>query len=184
PDALDDRDLDAEAGEHLSQLQPDRTASQDGQRRGESFDLDRLAIGPEGDLAQSGDRGNGGRGAGRDHDRPGGFVHDAIDRDLSRPGQPSGAAYEMTALLLEALDRHPIVPVIGRLLADPPGDRAPIRRHARVSGTPWHAATLGQQVIAAYHHLGRNAAIVGTLATEQVAFDTDDVRSEERRVGK
>ena len=51
------------------------------------------------------------------------------DRDPLRARQATPPPHETAALGLEALNGHVVVPVVGRLRADPLGDRRPVGRH-------------------------------------------------------
>jgi hypothetical protein len=84
---------------------------------------------------------------------------------------PSLAPHEPAPLALEALHRHPVVPVVGRLVTDPLGHRAPPGSDRGVAGHAGDAAGLGQQVGRPDHHLRRHAAPIRTLATQQLALD-------------
>src|SRR5439155_900311 len=84
------------------------------------------------------------------------------------------------ALALEALDRDPVVPGVGRLGADAQGDRRPVGRHRRVAGHAGHASRLGQQGRRADHHLARDAAPVPALPADQARLDADH---DEARLG-
>jgi hypothetical protein len=50
-----------------------------------------------------------------------------VDGDLTGTDEPSSATHEVSALLLESVDRDLIVPVVGCILPDPAGYRLPIR---------------------------------------------------------
>ena len=124
---LHDAHLHAEARKDLGQLGPDGATSEDQERLGEPLDLDRLPVCPVRDIGQARNRWNRGRRSGTDHDRAPRLKRPAINRDLAWSGEPARAANKTTTLLLEALDRDAVIPVIGRDLADAAGDRAPIR---------------------------------------------------------
>ena len=56
------------------------------------------------------------------------------DHHPAGPVQPAPAPHEPAALLLEALDRHRVVPVVGGLVADATGHRGPVGGHGRRPG--------------------------------------------------
>ena len=62
------------------------------------------------------------------------------DADPSRAVEDASAADERRAVVLEPLDRDGVVPVVGGLLADPPGDRTPVGPHAGRAAEVRHLA--------------------------------------------
>ena len=103
----------------------------------------------------------------RDDDGPARLVDLVTDHDAARAVEPAPAAYEAPALGDEAVHRHRVVPVVGGLGADALGHRRPIGIDGRRPGHARHASRLGQQVGGPDHHLGRDAAPVGTLPAEE-----------------
>jgi hypothetical protein len=163
----------AEAGECLGQLGADGAAAHDQKRRGQLLGLDRLAIGPVLDPVETRDRGYRGRGPRADHDGACGLQDCVIDLHLAGPGQPAAAAEEVSALALEALDRRPVVPVVGDL-AQALGHRCPVRSHCGAARHQGDAAALGESVGGPDDRLAGNAAPVGAFATDQVLFHPGD----------
>src|SRR5205814_3606550 len=107
---------------------------------------------------------------GTDDNRAAGLEALFTDGHPARAGEPAEAAHEPAALLDEPLDGDLVVPVVGGLLADPLGDRAPVRLHGRETGQARNAAPLGQRVRRADHHLARDTAPVRALAAAQAVL--------------
>jgi hypothetical protein len=82
----------------------------------------------------------------------------------------------VTAFTLETLNRDPVVPVVGGL-AEATGHWLPVGQDFHPAGHTWDAARLSQQVGGSDHHLRRDTAPIGALATEEALFDTDHVES-------
>ena len=89
-------------------------------------------------------------------------------------GEAAHAPHERAAQSLEPLDRHPVVPVVGRLVPDALADRPVVRRGLCGSRRQRvHPPGLGQYRGTANDHLGRDAAVVRTLAADQMAVDAE-----------
>ena len=103
----------------------------------------------------------------------------AVDLDLHRAvvgpaGEAAHAPNERPAESLEPLDGDPVVPVVGRLVADSLADRPVVRRGLRgPAGRTLTRAGLGQHRGTADDHLGRDAAVVRALAADQMAVDAE-----------
>jgi hypothetical protein len=139
--------------------------------------FDRLVVGPERRVGESGDRRDAGGGAGGDDHGTRGSVPVAVDLDDVGGEQSPAAADEGSALADEAIDRHGVVPVVGGLGADPGGDRSPVGRYGRRAGEAGDPASLGERVRSADHHLRRDAAPVRALTADQAGLDADDGQS-------
>ena len=97
-DALDERDLAAQAAHGLRHLDADRPAADDEQPARDGLHPGRLAVGPDPvELAQPRDRRDERLGAVREHDVLGGVAH-AVDLDHAGPGEPAAAAQQVDAL--------------------------------------------------------------------------------------
>ena len=177
---LDDGHAGPEARHRLADLDADGTSADDEQRLRHRLGGDGLTVRP---VRHAGEHGrHPGPGPRRQHERPPG--RDGLPRDLDRrrPGDASPAADETPALALEALDRHRVVPRVRRLLTNAPGDGRPVRRHHRRAGHAGDATSLGQEVRGAHHHLGRDAAPVRALTTDQLRLDADDLETRLRQL--
>jgi hypothetical protein len=174
---LDDGHRAAETGEDLAELDPDGTASEHDERRGHLGRLDRLAVGPVGHLGEPGDGWRPRLGAGVDHDSPGRLELAVGDGDPPAAAQPAPAPHEAAAFGLETLDGDTVVPVVGRLGADPSRHRRPVGDDARAPGDPGHAAGVGEEPGGPEHHLRGDAAVVGALPAEKAALDAHDVEA-------
>src|SRR5262249_4234459 len=64
--------------------------------------------------------------------------------------------------------------VVGRLVADPAGDRTPVRRHLGVPGHTVDPTGLSNQVRRPDHHLARDTTPVRALAADEAALDAGD----------
>lgn len=95
--------------------------------------------------------------------------------DTTRAPVRTSTPDEAAALALEALHRHPVVPVVGGLVADAGGHRTPIGRDLSGAGHPRDPSSLGQQVSGPQHHLGGYAAPVGALAPDQAGLHAHHV---------
>ena len=124
---LDHGHPDAEPGEDLGQLQPDRAAAEHEQRLRQLLDLDRLVVGPVRRVGQPVDRRDRRAGAGAEHDPVPGLEHLVADADPAGPVEPAAAPHEPAALAGEPVHRHRVVPGVGGLLADPLRHRRPVR---------------------------------------------------------
>src|SRR5207244_10702009 len=124
------------------------------------------------DAVETGDRRYRGRGPGPDHDGPSGLQDGVADLNLARSGQPAAAAEEVSALALEALDGHAVVPVVGDLVAQASRHRRPVRRAGCAARQQWDAAALGERVRGADDRLAGDAAPVRAFAADEVHLDT------------
>ncbi len=84
-------------------------------------------------------------------------------------------SHEATALALEAIDRHLVVPVIGGFISYSCCYRCPIGGDPRIACQQGNSATFSERVCRADHHLARHAAKVGTLAAQQALVDSDHI---------
>ena len=67
--------------------------------------------------------------------------------------------------------------MVGRLLVDALGHRAPVGLDGRRSGEVVDTAGLPERVGGADHHLRRHAAVERALTADQVTVDPDDVET-------
>ena len=104
-----------------------------------------------------------------------GDVRRVADDDAARPVEAGVAADEPRAAVLEPLDGDRVVPVVGGLLAHPPGDLGPVGLDLRGAGEVGHPAHVGDDPRGGDHHLRRHAAVVGALAADQAVLDADHV---------
>lgn len=135
-----------------------------------------IAISPVRHLVRALYRRDRGRRAGGDDHRARSPVACAVDGNFARTGEAASAPHEAATLLFEAVNRHLVVPGIGRFRADAPGNGTPIGSHRRRSGESGDAARLGKQVGCRDHHLGGHAAPVGTLTADQLLLDSHNVK--------
>ncbi len=77
----------------------------------------------------------------------------------------------VTPFFDQAVDRDLVVPVVGRLVADPLRHRSPVGLDRRRTGHAVDPARLGDQVGGADHHLARDAPVVRALAADQPRLD-------------
>lgn len=81
----------------------------------------------------------------------------------------------MAPLALEAIHRHLVVPRVGGLLPDAPGDRRPVGRHHGRARHTGDAPALRQEVGGADHHFGGDTTPVGAFSPDELGFDADDL---------
>ncbi|CUR54725.1 hypothetical protein NOCA2210075 [metagenome] len=174
---LEQRHPDPEPAHGLGQLRADRSAADHDQRRRQLAHLDDVAVGPVRRVGQPVDRGYAGLGARVQHDSPTRGVRRAVDLDLAWTDQPAVTAHEADPGLLEPLDGHPVVPVVGGLVTDPVGHDAPVRCDLDRPGEPGHTASLSQHIGSPDHHLRGDAAEVGTLTPDQAAVHADHLQA-------
>ena len=178
---LDDGDGGAEAGEDLGEFRADRPAAQHDQRLGYPFGLNYLPVRPERGAGQPVQRGDRGIGADVDHDALAGLedpgAPGAGDRHLAGSGDLPAAADQVAALTGEPVGRHLVVPVVGGLVPDPPGDRRPVGGDLGRPGQAGHPPGLGDQIGGADHHLGWHASEIGAFPADQAGFDPGHVQA-------
>ena len=122
------------------------------------------------------------RGPARDHHGALGAERVAVHLYRVGGNQAGAAPHEASAAAFETTHGFDVVPVGGDV-ADPARHPFPIRVNLDATGGHARAARLGEQVRAAHHDLRGDAAVVRTLAADEVLVDAEHAESrvEERR---
>ena len=165
--ALEHGDPHPEPAERLRELEPDRTAADDGEALGRFGHPHHLAVGPVRRVRQAFDRRDARLGAGVEDHAARRDVLVVVDPHPALADQPPVAPDEPRSCRLQPLDRDLVVPVVGGLVADPGRDRAPGGTDVGVAGQVVDAPRLRQGVGRPDHHLRGDAAVVGALAPDQ-----------------
>ena len=142
---LDDRHLRSEPGEDLGELDADGATPQDGERPRQLLGLHGLVIGPVLDGVEPGKRRDRRSRPRREHDPTPGLERAIADLHPAGAVEAAGTAHEPSALSLEPLDGHAVVPRVGRLGADPRGDGRPVGIDRARAGELGDAPCFGEQ---------------------------------------
>jgi len=149
------------------QFHADRAAAGDGERGRCLLGLQSLTICPVGGTGQPLDRRNRRPGPGGEYQAARRAELPPVNDDGAPAGHSGVTTDKLAPFTGELLNGGRVVPVVGGLLPDPPGDNRPVRLNGGVSGQLAYPSRLGEGVRRPDDHLAGHASPVRAFPADQ-----------------